>query len=294
MQDLSESTLYKNCPICDNNLVIMDGIYTITCNGCETKLAYDLETKELVDLGKHVKISKGKVSQTTPRKTREYGKKRTYFLYFLFGVWTLGIGFIVYLFRNLRDLENHNSEYKIEVGAEPILSDGEIFPNFNSMVRDRFFYSPWYSGLFCLFIITIILIQSVSAVKISPAKIEGNFKPNSEREIVFDIFSAAVAKYSMLYFHLKKQSKDTAPTKSPHSGVYLTGLILYLLSLPIAIPTLILNITYGFEVFFFQSIIFWISVAMFGVGFIIIVICGALWQKAFNDHLEAMKKIDPN
>lgn len=261
---MSESTLYKNCPICGTNLVIMDGIYTITCNGCETKLAYDLETEELVNLGKHVKISKGKISQTTPRKTREYGKKRTYFLYFLFGVWTLGIGFIVYMFRNLRDLENHQSEYKIEAGAEPILSDGELFPNFNSMVRDRFFYSPWYAGLFG--IVTI----------------------------VYDILSAATAKYSMLYFHLKNQSNDTAPTKSPHSSVYLTGLIIFLLSLPIAIPSLILNIAYGFEVFFYQSIFLWVSVAMFGVGFIIIVVCGALWQKAFNDHLDAMKKIDPN
>ncbi|MCK5299091.1 MAG: hypothetical protein KAJ76_09305 [Candidatus Heimdallarchaeota archaeon] len=261
---MSESTLYKNCPICNTNLVIMDGIYTITCNGCETKLAYDLENKELVNLGKHVKFSKGKISQATPRKTREYGKKRTYFLYFLFGVWTLGIGFIVYMFRNIRDLENHQSEYKIEMGAEPILSDGELFPNFNSMVRDRFFYSPWYAGIFGLV------------------------------TIVFDILSAATAKYSMLYFHLKNQSKDTAPTKSPHSGVYLTGLILFLLSLPTAIPLLILNITYGFETFFFQSIFLWVSVVMFGAGFIIIVICGALWQKAFNDHLDAMKKIDPN
>ena len=132
------------------------------------------------------------------------------------------------------------------------------------MVRDRFFYSPWYAGLFGLV------------------------------TIVFDILSAATAKYSMLYFHLKNQSKDTAPTKSPHSGVYLTGLILFLLSLPTAIPLLILNITYGFETFFFQSIFLWVSVVMFGAGFIIIVVCGALWQRAFNDHLDAMKKIDPN
>lgn len=241
----------------------MDGIYTITCNGCETKLAYDLETKELVNLGKHVKFSKGKISQTTPRKTREYGKKRTYFLYFLFGVWTLGIGFIVYMFRNLRDLENHQSEYKIELGAEPILSDGELFPNFNSMVRDRFFYTPWYAGLFGLV------------------------------TIVFDILSAAIAKYSMLYFHLKNQNKETAPTKSPHSGIYLTGLLLFLISSPAAITTLIFNITYGGTIFFL-NIFTWVAVVAFGAGFIIIIICGALWQRAFNDHIDAMKRIDPD
>ncbi|NHJ31414.1 MAG: hypothetical protein FK732_00985 [Asgard group archaeon] len=261
---MSENILYKSCPNCEANLVIMDGIYTITCNDCETKLAYDPEKKELVVLGKHVQFSAGKVSQTTaPQKTRDYGKKRLYFLYFLFGIFTLGIGFIVYMFRNLRDLENHHSEYKIEKGAEPIISDGEFFPNFNNMVRERFFYSPWYSGLFGLI------------------------------TLVFDIFSAAIGKYSMLYFHLKKQSRDTAPTKSPHSAVYLTGLILFLLSLPIVVPTLILNITYGFE-FIFQSITLWIGVGMFSVGFIIIVICGALWQKAFNNHIKVMKKIDPN
>jgi len=259
---LSESIIYKKCPNCDANLVLMDGIYTITCNECELKLAYDIDTEELVVLGKHVKFSAGKVSQTTPRKTRDYGKKRAYFLYFLFGIWTLGIGFIVYMFRNIRDLENHHSEYKIEKGAEPILSDGELFPNFNSMLRDRFYYSPWYSGIFGLI------------------------------TIVFDIFSAAVAKYSMLHYHLKNQNKDTAPTKSPHSGIYLTGLIMFLLTAPITITTMILSITYEFA-FLVQNIIFYNAAGLTLTGFLIIVICGALWQRAFNKHVEAMKKLDP-
>jgi hypothetical protein len=260
---LSESTLYKYCPNCGAKLVIMDGIFTITCNECELKLAYDTESELLVALGKHVKFSKGKISQTTPRPKPEYGKKRSYFLYFLFGIWTLGIGFIVYMFRNIRDLENHNSEYKIEKGAEPILSDGELFPNFNSMMRDRFFISPWYSGIFGLV------------------------------TIVFDILSAAIAKYSMLYFHLKNQSKETAPTKSPHSGIYTTGLLIFLLTAPVAITTLIFNITYGGSLYFL-NIFTYVTIVAFGVSFIIIVICGALWQRAFNKHIDAMKKINPN
>ncbi|MBK5114355.1 MAG: hypothetical protein KGD59_00670 [Candidatus Heimdallarchaeota archaeon] len=260
---MSESTLYKYCPNCGAKLVIMDGIFTITCNKCEIKLAYDTKTELLVVLGEYVQFSAGKVSQTTPRKTRDYGKKRSYFLYFLFGIWTLGIGFIVYMFRNLRDLENHHSEYKIEKGAEPILSDGELFPNFNSMMRDRFFYTPWYSGIFGLI------------------------------TIVFDILSASIAKYSMLYYHLKKQSKETAPTKSPHSSIYLTGLILFLITAPITIATMITSITFNFTILV-QSITFYAAAGLTVAGFLIIVICGALWQRAFNDHVEVMKRIDPN
>ncbi len=257
---MKSETIYCNCPECNANLVIMDNILTITCNDCGIKLAYDPKSSSLQVLGDKVDIFDGEVKTTTVKRKQVYGKKRIYFIYFLFGLVTLGIGLIVYMLRNLKDLETHHSNYDLEKGAEPILTHGEFFPSFNSMFRDRLYMSPWYAGLYVIF------------------------------TIAYDLLTAPIEKYSSLHYHLKDQGKETAPTKSPHSAWYVTGLVSYLVSMPVVILTLILNLLQNFSVFP-QNIIFYVSCGLAAFGFLMITICGAIWQKAFNDHIKVMDKI---
>ncbi len=252
-------TIYAKCPKCDSNLVLMDGIYVINCNDCNLNLEYNIETKKLEILGRNVEFASGKVAKSTKTiRDSTLGPIRRYFPYLLFGIVTLGIGLIIYMMRNLRDLEEHKTYSEVEEGAHPVLSHGDTFLNFNQMVQNRLYYSPRY--LTVLFIITIS----------------------------YDLITSAESKYSSLYHHLKGQSKETAPIKSPHAMIYLISLILFIISMMVSIPT---GITSLINVLPLVSLTFYIAAGIAGVSFIVIIICGAVWQKAFNEHIKTMKKL---
>ena len=257
---MNSETIYGKCPECNANLVIMDGIYTITCNECGIKIAYNPETLAFEVLGDKVDIFDGEVKTATEKRKQEYGKKRIYFVYFLFGIVTLGIGLIIYMFRNLKDLETHHSNYELEKGAEPILTQGEALPSFNSMFRDRFYMSPWYAGFYAIF------------------------------TLAYDLLTASFEKYSGLYYHLKGQGKETAPTKSPHAGWFMFGLVTFLISIPFFITMLSMNLVFDFAMYPYNYL-FYFSCGLVAFGYLIITICGAIWQKAYNDHIKVMDKM---
>ncbi len=256
---MSGRIVYHRCPKCKKDLAIMDGIYTITCNECGANLRFNPNTVALEIVGKNVKIFSGEVKGDL--KPVEYrsslGKKRIYVLYLLFGIFTLGVGFIVYLNRNLRDLEHHET-FKEEEGAQPILAEGQALRGFKDIMKDRVYYSPWYLGLFAL--ITII----------------------------FDLLTTSEEKYSSLYYHLKKQSKETAPFKSPHPKFYFAFLILLIISGVVVIATSITGFTLNNDP---VTYVFYASLGVLCLCFFIIVICGALWQRAFNEHIEVMRSL---
>lgn len=254
---MSGGIVYHRCPKCKTDLAIMDGIYTITCNECGANLRFNPNTASLEIIGKDVRIFSGEVkSELKPVEYRSnLGKKRIYILYLLFGIFTLGVGFIVYLNRNLRDLEHHET-FKEEVGAQPILAEGQALRGFNQIMKDRVFLSPWYLGMFAL--ITII----------------------------YDLLGSAEEKYSSLYYHLKGQTKETAPTKSPHPRVFIVFLILFLLSSVVVISTSIAGFAYTNSP---ATYTFYVSLGVLCLCFMVIVLCGALWQRAFNDHVDAMR-----
>ena len=251
--------IYAFCPQCGAKLAIMDGIFVIKCNDCNINLQYNQEYDVLEILGRDVQFVKGKVYQYTgsgPGSTT-LGQKRIYILYFLFGLSTLGIGSIVYLMRNLKDLALHQN-HDVEKNANPILSQGETFTNFNQILQNRLYYSPYY--MIPLFVITI----------------------------AYDLISAAEDKYSALYYHLKEQEKETAPYKSPHSGLFLTSLIALIVSLAVEIPVAITSFIYSQP---YLSVTFYVMTSIAGVSLVILIICEALWQRAFNTHIDTMRRL---
>jgi len=257
---MSGGIVYHRCPKCKTSLAMMDGIYTITCNKCGANLRYNPNTTSLEIIGKHYQIFDGEVKgKLKPVEIQSnLGQKRIYILYLLFGIFTLGIGFIVYLNRNLKDLEQHETFTEVEKGAQPILHEGQALRSFNTILRDRVFLSPWYLGIFA--IITI----------------------------AYDLLSAAEEKYSSLYYHLKKQPRETAPTKSPHPRVYFVSLIIFLISCVIVIPTAITGFSYNNSP---ATIVFFVACGLASLTFFIVVLCEALWQRAFNDHVDAMRSL---
>ncbi|MHA1501562.1 MAG: hypothetical protein ACTSSB_06895 [Candidatus Heimdallarchaeota archaeon] len=254
---MSGGIVYHRCPKCRADLAIMDGIYTITCNKCGANLRFNPNTVSLEIIGKDVRIFSGEVEGEL--KAVEFqsnlGKKRIYILYLLFGIVTLGIGFVVYLNRNLSDLGNHET-FKEEVGAQPILSEGEALRGFKTIMKDRIYYSPWYLGLFALI------------------------------TIAYDLLTTSEEKYSSLYYHLVKQPEETAPYKSPHPRLFLVSLILFIISSIVVIVTSITGFSLGSDPI---TIVFYVFLGILCISFFILVMCGALWQRAFNEHIEAMR-----
>lgn len=260
---MSSEIIYDVCPKCGAYLAIMDGIFTITCSECSIKLAYTPETSNLIIMGDEVDIFSGEVittSEESKKKKKKFGKKRLYILYFFLGISTLGFGFIFYMFRNLKDLEAHHLDYELEKGAAPLLTYGEAFPSLNSIFQNRLFMSPWYAGLYLIF------------------------------TVIFDLFTAINEKYSVLYYHLKDQEKETAPLKSPHVGWLLFGLITFILSIPFFSAMLSLNIIFDFANYPYNYL-FYISSSLLAFGFLLLIICGVIWQKAFNAHIKAVDKM---
>ena len=154
----SEKTIYAKCPKCGASLVMMDGITLINCNDCNLSLEYNIETREFEILGRNVEFANGKVTKSVKTVSNKkgdttIGTTRRYFPYMLFGIFTLGIGFIIYMMKGLRDLEEHETYGEVEKGAQPIMSQGETFLNFNQIMRNRIYYSPYY--MIPLFLITI-------------------------------------------------------------------------------------------------------------------------------------------
>ncbi len=250
-------TIYAFCPKCNANLVIMDGIYVITCNDCNINLEYDLEMRRLEILGKKVEFVSGKVIKSTNINST-LSSPRRYFPYLLLGIVTLGVGLIFYMMINLRDLESHEAHSEEEKGAEPLLQSGEAFLNFHQILQNRVFYSVRYMAILCVITIS------------------------------YDLISAAESKYSSLYFHLKGQSKETAPVKSPHAMIFIFAFILYVISIAVVLPSAITSLVYSLPS---VSLVFYIMAGVAGASFLVILICGAVWQKAFNEHIKAMRKL---
>ncbi|MFW9922799.1 MAG: hypothetical protein ACFFDW_05860 [Candidatus Thorarchaeota archaeon] len=96
-------------------------------------------------------------------------------------------------------------------------------------------------------------------------------------------------KYATLYYHLKDQSRETAPNKIIHPAYYLTPLILSnVLALvhPIVYTITTIDIRTTFP------ILFWILVGFIIALSIIVFILDYFWQKAYNTHsLKAMINI---
>ncbi len=250
-------TIYARCPKCNANLVIMDGIYVINCNECNINLEYDLEMRKLEILGRKVEFVSGKVIKSTEINST-LGSSRRYFPYLLLGIVTLGVGLIFYMMKNLRDLEEHETHSKEEKGAQPLLQSGETFLNFHQILQNRIFYSVRYMAMLCVITIS------------------------------YDLITAAESKYSSLYHHLKGQSKETAPIKSPHSAIFLISFILYIVSIAIVLPTAITDIVYSIPL---VGLTFYIAAGVAGASFLVVLLCGAIWQKAFNEHVKAMRKL---
>lgn len=252
-------TIYANCPKCNANLVLMDGIYIIKCNVCNLNLEYDIEMRKLAILGKNIEFVSGKVNKSIKTgRDSKLGYTRRYFPYLLLGIVTLGVGLIFYMMKNLRDLEEHETHSADEKGAQPLLGAGEAFLNFHQILQNRIFYSVRYLVILCVITIS------------------------------YDLITAAESKYSSLYFHLKGQSKETAPIKSPHAAIFLIAFILYVISIAIVLPTAITNLVYSLP---FVGLILYITAGIAGASFLVILICGAVWQKAFNEHIKAMRKL---
>lgn len=252
-------TIYAQCPKCNANFILMDGIYTVNCDDCNLSLEYNIETRKLEILGRKVEFVSGKVTKSTKTSgDSTLGSTRRYIPYLLLGIVTLGIGLIIYMMKNLRDLEEHETYGEVEKGAHPILSPGETFINFNQMLQNRLYYSPWY--LIPIFIISIS----------------------------YDLISAAEDKYSSLYYHLKEQTKETAPIKSPHAMIFLISLILFIVSIALVLPTTITSVIYSLPLISLTS---YITAGVAGASLLVIILCGAIWQKAFNEHIKAMRKL---
>ncbi|MBD3192472.1 MAG: hypothetical protein GF308_17670 [Candidatus Heimdallarchaeota archaeon] len=247
---MNNTIIQSYCPQCEQPLTIMDKEMTVRCPNCNTILQFSEEKNTLVLI--HQMEKKIETRNTL-------GKKRQYFWYLLLGIGTLGIGFIFYLLKNLEDLNNHEIYPEVETGQSLILIDGEAFPNLHGMFQRRRMMMGRFMAIFILL------------------------------AIPYDLFMAAIDKYSVLFDHLKNQSKETAPTKSPHPTIYTIALSSFLLS---TISTIVLVV-----VFWVINQNFWIFISLCIIGsicclsFIGLTIIEALWQKAFNDHIRAMNKL---
>lgn len=236
------------CPKCEQPLIIMDKKMTIRCTNCDAILQFSEEKNKLILVSQREELE----------KTNTLGKKRQYFWYLLLGVATLGIGFIYYLMKSLKDLNNHEIYPEVEKGESMILIDDEAFPNLQGMFQRRMMMGR--------FMAVFILLA-----------------------IPYDLIMAAIDKYSVLFDHLKDQSEETAPTKPPHPTWYVIGLSSFLLSAIITIVLIIVFLVVG------QNI--WVFISLCAVGgicclsFLELIIVGALWQKAFNDHIRAMNEL---
>jgi hypothetical protein len=100
------------------------------------------------------------------------------------------------------------------------------------------------------------------------------------------LLASSEEKYSSLYYHLKEQTEKTAPFKSPHPKLYFTSLILFIISSVVVITTSITGFTLNNDP---VTYVFYASLGVLSLCFLVIVICGALWQRAFNEHIEVMR-----
>lgn len=253
---IMSNILYKKCPVCGNSLIIMDGIIEIICSQCDNNLTYDVKNDSVVvsDRVRPIARFSGKKNE---KVDTVLGRTRNHFLYFLFGIATLGIGFIFYLFWVFKDLAQHQTLKEVEKNAEPIIDAGDFFPNFNEIVKTRVYASRYF------------IFMAVFT-------------------IAFDIITAAELKYSSLYYHLKKQSKETAPVKSPHPTIFLVSLITFLISTIVLIITAITAPIYDITSL---TISFYVFAGIAGVNLIVLVVLGAVWQLAFNTHIYALRKM---
>ncbi|MFW9924012.1 MAG: hypothetical protein ACFFDW_12070 [Candidatus Thorarchaeota archaeon] len=248
--------LYKTCPECGNSLIIMDGINEIICPQCDNNLTYD-EKEDMLFVSERVRPIKRFSGRKDEKVDTVLGRTRNHFLYFLFGIATLGIGFIFYLFWVFKDLAHHQTIKEVEKNAEPIIDAGDFFPNFNEIVKTRIYASRY------------LIIMAVFT-------------------IAFDLITAAELKYSSLYYHLKKQSKETAPIKSPHPTIFLVSLITFLITSLVLIITSITAPIYDIQSL---TISFYVFAGIAGANLIVLVILGAVWQLSFNTHIIALRKM---
>ncbi|TFF84191.1 hypothetical protein EU523_01775, partial [Candidatus Heimdallarchaeota archaeon] len=179
---MTEQIKYFHCPKCGKKIVLLDGIESTRCNNCKSTLIYrngELET------GKRIPDSQLAYYYKKPRNIHNtLGKKRVFFWYWLFGLFTFGIGTIVYLFRCMQSLSDHETFPEVEKDSMIIVERDELLINFKTLVNQEHVSS--FSFLLLLF------------------------------TIPYDLIQAAYNKYSLLYNHLKNQSKTTAPVKPPH------------------------------------------------------------------------------